>query len=391
MPWRSRLVLRQPTSTPALLPRIVGSFITREATESALQRSITMTHLIAVAYDIAENRIVNGPKWIDVDRFDITASAPLAASIPELQQMLQSLLAERFELKIRRTEIPAAVYVLTEVKRGLMKRSTSDRDGECVHPTDNSVNRVCTGVSIAKLAEILPSLAPAYFDYPVVDRTGDRGRYDFEAEVDRPRHARSRFRDPVYALRLLGKDLGIKVKKGSEPMPAIFGESVNETPTPNAANVSDALPLPPAEFEVAEVKPDNIEGGRNEFSYKNGRLLFDRVTVKGLIAFGYGVGQDRIVGGPAWVSSDLFDLVAKTDPDVTVSDMRPMLQKLLAERHSTWRLHQEERPNSRHMARQPPKATRLNVGDPAAPGGCRINLRGGRSRLYTCIFKHLDV
>jgi uncharacterized protein (TIGR03435 family) len=343
-------------------------------------RGATMTHLISVAYDIAQDRIVNGPKWIDVDRFDVIAAAPQAASVSELQQMLKSLLAERFELKIRRAEIPAAVYVLTETKRGLLKSSTSDHDGECVHPVDNSVNRVCMGVSIARLAEMLPTLAPAYFDSPIVDRTGDRGRYDFNLKWT-GRAMLGANPESVSLYDYLGKELGIKVQKGSEPMPAILVESVHQVPTPNAANVRDAIPSPPTEFEAAEVKPDNIEGGRNEFSYQHGRLLIERITAKAIIAFGYGVGQDRIVGGPSWVSSELFDLVAKADPTVTVADMRPMLQKLLAERFHL-ALHDEKRPIAVYGLTAT-KDIRLRVGNPAARGGCRISVDTGR-RVYTC-------
>jgi uncharacterized protein (TIGR03435 family) len=32
---------------------------------------------------------------------------------------------------------------------------------------------------MSRLAEILPRLAPAYFNHPVLDRTGAKGNYDF--------------------------------------------------------------------------------------------------------------------------------------------------------------------------------------------------------------------
>jgi uncharacterized protein (TIGR03435 family) len=66
----------------------------------------TMAHLISLAYGIAEDRVLSGPKWIDVARFDVIAKAPHAATVEHLQEMLQQLLAERFQLKIRRGETP---------------------------------------------------------------------------------------------------------------------------------------------------------------------------------------------------------------------------------------------------------------------------------------------
>lgn len=60
----------------------------------------TMVDLIAAAYGIAPNKVWGGPSWLDMDRFDVIAKAPLNTSPAALKLMLQALLAERFHLAV---------------------------------------------------------------------------------------------------------------------------------------------------------------------------------------------------------------------------------------------------------------------------------------------------
>ena len=49
--------------------------------------------------------------------------------------------------------------------------------------------------------------------------------------------------------------LGLKLEAKSAPQAVLIVDSVNETPTPNEANVAAKIPPPPpAEFEVAAIK-----------------------------------------------------------------------------------------------------------------------------------------
>jgi uncharacterized protein (TIGR03435 family) len=54
----------------------------------------------------------NVPGWVDVDRFDLVAKAPSRATQPQLQEMLQSLLIERFKLKAHRGSKEVPIYEL---------------------------------------------------------------------------------------------------------------------------------------------------------------------------------------------------------------------------------------------------------------------------------------
>src|SRR5437868_12979500 len=65
-----------------------------------LVRQATMVDLISLAYDIDNDKILGGPSWLDTDRFDVSARAPSRSTPEQAKLMLQTLLAERFSLKI---------------------------------------------------------------------------------------------------------------------------------------------------------------------------------------------------------------------------------------------------------------------------------------------------
>ncbi len=63
------------------------------------------------------------------------------------------------------------------------------------------------------------------------------------------------------------------------------------------------------------------------------RFEADGFTMLDLIARAYGISdRDRIVGGPAWLDSDKFDILAEVPAGVPETAIRPMLQALLADR-----------------------------------------------------------
>src|ERR1041385_2362709 len=55
--------------------------------------------LIQVAYEIQDHQISGAAPWMGSDNFDILAKAEKPSSEAESRKMLQSLLAERFQLK----------------------------------------------------------------------------------------------------------------------------------------------------------------------------------------------------------------------------------------------------------------------------------------------------
>ena len=97
------------------------------------------------------------------------------------------------------------------------------------------------------------------------------------------------------------------------------------------------LPLgaqqPAPAFEVASIKP-NTNGISNALppTRSNGSYSASNVALKSIIANAYEVRIFQIEGGPDWLTSERFDIIAR-GPEGTPDRLRPaMLRTLLAER-----------------------------------------------------------
>src|ERR1035438_361423 len=129
-----------------------------------------------------------------------------------------------------------------------------------------------------------------------------------------------------------------------------------------------------AEFEVASIKPTppGAAGrwirmqGAHEFTAKNHAL-------KTLIAAAYNLNPNAISGGPAWVDSDRYDIVAKVPGEIrpNLDEQMLMLRKLLADRFQLT-FHRE--PRELHIyaltiAKGGPKLKESTVSPDASPEG----------------------
>jgi len=69
-------------------------------------------------------------------------------------------------------------------------------------------------------------------------------------------------------------------------------------------------------FEVASIKPNNSGDGRIMLGNQPGRFTATNVTLRLLIRNAYQLQDFQISGGPGWLASDHFDIVAKIDAAV---------------------------------------------------------------------------
>lgn len=100
----------------------------------------------------------------------------------------------------------------------------------------------------------------------------------------------------------------------------------------------------PQSFEVASIKPSAGDGRSVRIGISpGGRYNASGVSVKLLIQQAYDVRDFQISGGPSWLSSERYDIVAKAEtPNLTREQVRVLLQSLLAERFQL-RLHRESK------------------------------------------------
>lgn len=86
-------------------------------------------------------------------------------------------------------------------------------------------------------------------------------------------------------------------------------------------------------FEVASIKV-NTSGARpwSIVPIKGGRLTATNVAIKVLLGMAYGVQTSQIVGTPAWVNSERYDISARAEGNPTFREIIPMLKTLLEDR-----------------------------------------------------------
>src|SRR4051794_8436440 len=61
-------------------------------------RTATMVDLIRTAYGFDADKVLGGPSWLELDRFDVIAKVAAGSTIEDHKVMLQALLKERFGL-----------------------------------------------------------------------------------------------------------------------------------------------------------------------------------------------------------------------------------------------------------------------------------------------------
>jgi uncharacterized protein (TIGR03435 family) len=172
--------------------------------------NIPLLYLIATAYGLRTDQIV-GPGWMSSADFDILANLPKGATKEEIPEMLQSLLADRFGLKVHRLTPEKPVYALVVGSKGSIlkesvaydpNRSPSEKDS-FIETTGKDGNKPRTtyagGFGRFKMTlangfvhyeyESMTSKDLAQFlnqnlvDLPVVDMTGLRGSYEVQLDI----------------------------------------------------------------------------------------------------------------------------------------------------------------------------------------------------------------
>jgi uncharacterized protein (TIGR03435 family) len=128
--------------------------------------------LISIAYRTSDSRITGGPGWLDSEPYDLTANLPANARKEQIPEMLQKLLADRFQLTVRRESRQMPAFFLVAAADGpKLKSPKSDTSGG---------NYILRG-RIGGPAMPIPVLADALgrvIGSPVIDKTGLSEKFD---------------------------------------------------------------------------------------------------------------------------------------------------------------------------------------------------------------------
>jgi uncharacterized protein (TIGR03435 family) len=228
--------------------------------------NITVQLLIREAYGVDEYGLSEIPDWLNRERYDVEAKvdqsvadalsklAPAELKLAQ-QQMLQTLLAERFHLKVRWETKDEPVYFLVIGKNGPKlqdaktgKTSTLlSADGtrpqgkehwQIVPGSEGGQKIQASSTSIKSLADWLTR----QLSRPVLDKTELRGTYDFTIEW-MPDTASTSSPDAANAVTLPGipgaslftalqQQLGLRLESGKSPIEVLMIDHV-EKPSGN--------------------------------------------------------------------------------------------------------------------------------------------------------------
>jgi uncharacterized protein (TIGR03435 family) len=91
----------------------------------------------------------------------------------------------------------------------------------------------------------------------------------------------------------------------------------------------------PLAFDVASIKPNNsgAVGEQVRFFPPSGRVALTNVTVKRLVQQAYELQDSQLTGGPSWIASEHFDIVANSErTNLSPAQRWEMIKALLIER-----------------------------------------------------------
>jgi uncharacterized protein (TIGR03435 family) len=348
--------------------------------------SASMIDLIGLAYGVDDDKILGGPSWLEMDRFEVIAKAPAGASLaappgsaqgtlPDaVREMLQSLLADRFKLAIRQEIRPLPGLALTVDKKPLMKLSDGSGDTGCkstppADPADPTIRLVCRNMSMEAVAGLLPRASGS--SAGVLDKTELKGLWNFDVQLERSVSLQD-------AAGVIARQLGLKLEPQPVPTPVLVVASVNETPTANDPGAAEALPIAPqpTAFDVADFKPTDpsYPGYTTTMNPQGGGLWVSHgVTLSALLLRAFSPSyaernEDLVVGMPSWAATTRFDLTARSPAGASASARAgPMVRSLLEERLKL-KWHTEERPVSVYVltAAKP----KMKKADPASRTHC---------------------
>jgi uncharacterized protein (TIGR03435 family) len=192
-----------------------------------------LRQLITYAYGIFAYQLVDAPAWVQSERFDINAVMPDGVRGQE-RQMMKTLLAERFGLKVREETRTMAVYAL-------VRKDPARPLGPNLRPLDEVPDpRACAtvirpGLISAKCSnwQSLRLANQLFVDRPVIDRTELNGVYEVRLEwspdmtVSAPEPVAGQPIERVSLFTALDEQLGLRLVQDSAPVSVVVVESIS--------------------------------------------------------------------------------------------------------------------------------------------------------------------
>ena len=205
-------------------------------------RNLPVSVLISQAYRHGLT-IIGAPDWLDSAEFDISAKSEIPKPGMHRQQMLKSLLADRFQFAAHFETREQLVYFLVKARSdgrlGSLLRPAKgcDRSAPVNAPPAGRVTLdelpTCSSmygstrqsVGNMPLAALIHNLPRSFIDRPVLDRTGLTGNFDWDLRWENDPTGAS---TGVSIFSALQEQLGLKLEPGRGPVEVLVIDRVEK-------------------------------------------------------------------------------------------------------------------------------------------------------------------
>ena len=389
-----------------------------------------MVDFISTAYSMPPEKVLEGPMWVEYDRYDIIGRVPPDTSPEKVKEMLQTVLTTRFGLVTRSEMRQLPAVALVAGKKPLLKPASGSPAG-CkmsmtgASPEASQLQADCHNMTMAAFVDqlrtfpggrLLSNVAVednaagvrSMSSEPIHDKTDLKGAWDFTLTF--PIAASS---TPGVLAAAIENQLGLKLETTQVAFPVLVIEKVNRVATPNSARNLASLAVKTPEFEVAEIKPFDMSNpaGRRMMGLqfppggRGSQITITGMTLSALIQQAWNLQPDKVVGGPKWLETDRWEIVAKlpVDPQTgapvvtTPEAVWPMLRALLADRFKLTTHSEEREVTAYKLVALKPKLSPADPGirtkcsdGPGANGKDPRKTNPALSRLVTCRNINMD-
>jgi uncharacterized protein (TIGR03435 family) len=370
----------------------------------------SIVDLIRMGYGVDPGRIIGGPPWVEMDRFDIVAKTPENADPTGTSEMVKALLADRFKLVAHEDKQPMPGYALTAGKKPSMKPGDDSGDTGCrVQQNDAApqtggpmlmmsmngqttrialgpggvIEYTCRNMTMDSFVQGLRTMVGSGVgSKTVLNQTDLAGKWDFNLRFSISMMGgnnpdRIAFKDAVE------KQLGLKLTEIPVPTQVVVIDSVERKPTPNPPGTAEALPAAPKNptaFDAASIRPSDAAQPGGMTNWTRNRFTAHNVGLGSLVMQAFRSANNMMFSSDSVVGLNLVDSTSRYDVSATSSAMEggaaeiaPMIRSLLEERFKM-KWHEEKRPvNAYTLIAVKPK---MKKADPASRSHC-IRANGG--------------
>lgn len=184
--------------------------------------------MIYTAYHVRPDQVVGLPAWAASEYYDLEATAGHAITVDQMRALLQTLLAQRFQLQVHRETREIPMYSLALGKNGpkFQESTVDEMPRGSVMGDSVGMHMVVARGTMAQLASRLSTNGAGR---PVMDKTGLTGLYSFKLDWANDMTASGELPPLAVALQ---EQLGLKLEAAKGPAEFIVVDHV-ERPSAN--------------------------------------------------------------------------------------------------------------------------------------------------------------